>query len=66
MQRAFYSESITNFLSTSDDEIIGKLATNNIFSLEQTQKDAWLEEIKILKEVLPPYQGSIYFEYSIP
>ena len=34
--------------------------------MEQTQKDAWLAEIIILKEVLPPYKGSIYFEYSIP
>lgn len=38
----------------------------NQFSLEQTQRDAWLVEIQILKEVLSPYKGSIYFEYSIP
>jgi len=38
----------------------------NQFSLEQTQRDAWLVEIQILKEVLSSYEGSIYFEYSIP
>ena len=66
MRRAYYDNSITNFLNTSPEEIIGKIALKNEFSLEQTQKDAWLAEIIILKEVLPPYKGSIYFEYSIP
>ena len=66
MNRAYYDDSITNFLNTSSEEIIGKIALKNEFSLEQTQKDAWLAEIIILKEVLPPYKGSIYFEYSIP
>lgn len=66
MKRAFYSDSIANFLKTSVEEIIGRLALGNQFSLEQTQRDAWLVEIEILKEVLSTYNGSIYFEYSIP
>lgn len=39
---------------------------NNDFALEQTQRDAWLEEIRILQNTLQPHKGSIYFEYSIP
>ncbi len=66
MKRSFYSESINNFLKTSTNEIVGILASNNEFSLEQTQRIAWLEEITTLKNVLTPYKGSIYFEYSIP
>jgi hypothetical protein len=66
MKRAYYADSVTNFLIASPEEIIGKIALKNEFSLEQTQKDAWLAEIIILKAVLPPYKGSIYFEYSIP
>ena len=66
MKRAFYSDSIVNFLKSSEEEIIGKLALGNEFSLEQTQREAWLVEIEILKNVLSPYNGSIYFEYSIP
>src|SRR5690606_36586954 len=31
-----------------------------------TQKDSWIEEIKILKSVLNLYDGKLYFEYSIP
>jgi hypothetical protein len=66
MKRAYYDDSITSFLITSSGEIIGKMALKNEFPLEQTQKDAWLAEITILKVVLAPYKGSIYFEYSIP
>ncbi len=66
MNRAFYSDSISNFLSSSYEEIIGKMALSNDFSLEQSQRDAWLAEIRILKDVLSSFNGSIYFEYSIP
>ena len=66
MKREYYSDSIENFINTSSEEILGKLASKNEFSLEQTQRDAWKEEIKILHKALPPNQGHIYFEYSIP
>lgn len=66
MRREYYSDSIANFVTTSPDEIIGKMVLNNEFSLEQSQRDAWLEEVIILQNVLSEFQGSIYFEYSIP
>lgn len=66
MKRSYYSDSISNFCKSTPEEIIGKLAINNEFSLEQSQRDAWSEEIKILHEALVSFQGSIYFEYSIP
>jgi hypothetical protein len=66
MKREYYSDTITNFLQASSDEILGKLAQGSDFGLEPTQRDAWLEEIRILKNTLQPYKGSIYFEYSIP
>ena len=66
MKREYYSDSILNFLASSTETIIGKLALSNDFSLEQTQRYAWIEEIRILQESLSQRQGSIYFEYSIP
>jgi hypothetical protein len=66
MKREYYSDSITLFLNTKPDEILGKLSRSNDFTLEQSQRDAWLEEINILQGLLHDYQGSIYFEYSIP
>jgi len=66
MKREYYSDSISNFLNTRPENILGKLASKNEFSLEQTQRDAWEEEIKILHKTLPSDRGHIYFEYSIP
>ncbi len=66
MLRYFYSNSIQNFLLETEESILGKLAYNNDFSLELTQKSAWLKEIEILKHILFKYPGTIFFEYSIP
>ncbi|MEI6521821.1 MAG: DNA/RNA helicase domain-containing protein, partial [bacterium] len=66
MNRQYYCESIDTFLSTDSDAIIGKMAINNDFSLEQSQRYAWLEEISLLKTILKLYHGTILFEYSIP
>ena len=66
MIRSFYQNSINNFLHSSDNEVLGILANNNPFTLEQSQREAWKEEIKILKNVLVGCEGQIYFEYSIP
>jgi DUF2075 family protein len=66
MKREYYSDTVANFLNATPDEIIGRLVSNNDFPLELTQRDAWLAEISILQVVLQQFQGSIYFEYSIP
>jgi hypothetical protein len=66
MKRSFYSSSISDFLLSPTELIIGILADNNEFSLEQTQKGSWKEQIRILKDVLVGNEGRIFFEYSIP
>jgi len=66
MNRSYYSDSLTNFFTTTPTEILGKLVQRSDFPVEQGQRDAWLKEIDILRTTLSTYQGSIYFEYSIP
>jgi DUF2075 family protein len=66
MKRDFYSDTIASFLNSSSTEILGKLVEKNDFPLEQTQRDSWIEEIRILKNSLRGRKGAIYFEYSIP
>jgi len=66
MRREYYSDSISAFVNTRPDEILGRIVSNNDFDLAQTQRDAWREEIGILQNILPSHQGSIYFEFSIP
>ncbi len=66
MNRAYYSDRIQEFIETPINEIIGALSINCDFSVEQSQIEAWKSEINILKKILTPYNGKIYFEFSIP
>ena len=66
MNRAYYTNTISEFLSSSVNEVLGALSSNSEFSDESQQKSAWKEEINLLKAILQPYNGAIYFEYAIP
>src|SRR5215471_15443430 len=66
MKREYYKDSIAGFLTTSPDEILGKLVQGGGFAILPTQREAWLEQINILKPVLSNRPGRIYFEYSVP
>lgn len=66
MHRAYYASSINDFLKINPNEILGELSRAHARTLEQTQLNAWLEEINILKRVLLNRSGRIYFEYAIP
>ena len=67
-KRFFYSDTITNFLITSNDEIIGKLTRADVHDINQETSSSWVEEINTLKDSLKDYstRGSVYFEYNIP
>lgn len=66
MKRAYYSDSIQNFLQTEDSTLIGFLTTEHGHSQEITQRDAWRAQIQVLRTALKGHEGAIYFEYSIP
>ena len=66
MNRFYYSDPIDIFCKSNPESIIAKLVMANQFALEQTQRDAWLQQILILQPLLASFQGVIYFEYSIP
>ena len=56
-----------NFLTRSANEILGMLAAENSFNLNDLQKNAWLFEIRLLKNILSNERnGQVLFEYSIP
>lgn len=67
MCSAFYSNDIKTFLNQNEDEIFGIIAKNDKFNSDCKQKDAWIAQIRLLKNVLNRYSnGSIIFEYTIP
>lgn len=67
MNRAYYKNSIINFIAEDDNSILGQLSLNHSNrSLEDLQKNAWIKQIDILKDQLQGITGNIYFEFAIP
>lgn len=66
MKREYYSNSITSFINSDADAILGELLRNSDFDVSQSQRHAWIKQITILQAVLTVHTGRIYFEYSIP
>jgi hypothetical protein len=67
MTRSYYSNTISDFLQDDETRILGELSLHHNFALEDLQKNAWVKQIKILKDTLQGItKGQIYFEFSIP
>jgi hypothetical protein len=67
MKRAYYSNTIENFLIDPETSILGELTiSHSNRSLEDLQINAWRKQIQILKIQLQEFQGKIYFEFAIP
>ncbi len=66
MKRAYYSSSISKFCNQEPDQILGEMTHEHSFDLTTLQRDAWVGQTQILKDVLHDYEGKIYFEFSIP
>ncbi len=67
MGRAYYSKELAEFLLDGDVRILGELTTRHTFPLEEEQKNAWIQQIEILKKNLVELNsGDIIFEYTIP
>lgn len=66
MLNYYYGDTISSFLSSSTEEIIGTLTLQNRFDSTREQNYAWEGQIAILKEALVDLDGEVYFEFSIP
>ncbi len=64
--RAWYGGSFVEFLVSSTDSVIGRLAGSSTFAILQTQRDTWVSQIAILRAVLSGLQGTLFMEFTIP
>ena len=66
-QRAKYSGPITTFIEEAPDSILGKITSTSAHDVELLQRNAWLEQIRVLKDQLTAFQSAyIFLEFSIP
>jgi DUF2075 family protein len=64
--RSYYSASIASFISSSEEMILGEILRHTEFDVMPTQRNAWLEQIKILKFTLSGIAGRVHFEFVVP
>lgn len=63
MKRAYYTSTISDFLTADEDFILGQLLINDEFETSDLQKNSWRREIQILREQLSSFpNGEIAFE----
>lgn len=66
MLNYYYSDSIEVFLSKTTEEIIGSITLSNSFDSTYNQNKAWEQQVEILKSALNSFEGTLFFEFSIP
>jgi len=66
LKRAWFSTGITDFLACSDEHILGSVVQASTFTIETTQRNAWLETFPLLRDALQGLEGQLYFEFEIP
>lgn len=67
MSRVYYSNKIEEFIEQDTSSIFGEIAKNDLHDSIKNQKDAWFEQIEILKNQLHNFDGGdVIFEYTIP
>lgn len=64
---AYYAAQIVDFLRASDEQVLGALAQHHQHVLEHQQRNAWIEQIRYLRQVLTVVpEGFLFLEFSIP
>jgi len=66
LQNFYYKSSISKFLISSTNEILGILHDNSPYKVEKEQTETWKYQINILKEKLIGFYGTVLFEFTVP
>ena len=63
---AYYVADVAQFASSSSASILGSLVANTDFDVELAQRNAWTEQIPILKTALSDLVGTVFLEFVVP
>jgi len=67
MNRSYYNSNFQQFLNDHDEHILGVLTKHHGFDLNAEQKNAWIQQIILLKSLARKLNhGYIAFEFEIP
>jgi hypothetical protein len=68
IRRAYFDADIAGFLACSTERVLGQLTAASEFAVEVAQRDAWVQQIEVLREALGAFadRGHLYLEFVVP
>jgi hypothetical protein len=68
LRRSWYVRSIAEFQRTPENQVVAELVLqgSRFFSISQPDRDAWFEEVSLLRQCLADHTGMLYLEFTIP
>jgi len=63
---AYYWATVEDFLRVTPDHVLGVLTAAHEFALDLEQAEAWVDEVRILRDALENVVGTIYLEFAVP
>jgi len=66
LRSGYYSAPIDRFVWTDAVIVLGTLAAQHAHDLDVEQRQAWEDELAILRSALPGFPGSLYLEFEVP
>lgn len=63
---AYYSAPVDCFLRTDPHQVLGALAAAHSHDLDVEQRQAWEEELLVLKTALTALSGTLFLEFDVP
>ena len=65
--RAYFSDSIASFLSRDELTVLGELTAASEFDVDLSQRDAWRQEVRVLRSALLLFNdGHLFLEFVVP
>lgn len=66
-RRSYFYSSFEEFLALTDEHVIGEITSVHHQEIVFQQRNAWLEQCRLLREILPLLpSGHLHFEFLIP
>lgn len=62
----YYAGTIPEFRATEPTSILGTLASRSELTIERTQVDAWIQQVRLLKDALDGIEGYVFLEFQVP
>lgn len=63
---SYYAAEVSKFYDASPNAILGGMTANSDFAVDLEQRDAWVQQIEVLKTAIHGMEGSVFLEFNVP